>query len=95
MRRWGGQLRARPPRPVRPGGVLAVEDADFDGLFCDPPNEGFDFYWRTMLRLVERRGGDATHGRKLRRHFLEAGIPDPSWRRGWHPRKTWERPLSP
>lgn len=29
---------------VRPGGVLAVEDADFGGLFCDPANAGFGFY---------------------------------------------------
>jgi hypothetical protein len=25
---------------VRPGGVLAVEDADLDGMFCDPDNAG-------------------------------------------------------
>jgi predicted O-methyltransferase YrrM len=38
---------------VRPGGVIAVEDADFDGLFCDPPNDGFDFYRRMVPRVVE------------------------------------------
>jgi len=29
---------------VRAGGVIVVEDADFDGSFCYPPDEGFDFW---------------------------------------------------
>lgn len=29
---------------VRTGGTIAVEDADFDGLFCDPDSSGFAFY---------------------------------------------------
>jgi ubiquinone/menaquinone biosynthesis C-methylase UbiE len=62
---------------VRAGGVIAVEDADFDGLFCDPDNDGFDFY-RTMYQEVCRRnGGDPGIGRKLYRYFGQAGIPDP------------------
>jgi hypothetical protein len=65
---------------VAPGGVIAVEDADFDGLFCHPPNDGFDLYARLYPRVLERRGGDAASGRKLYRHFLEAGIPDPNLR---------------
>jgi ubiquinone/menaquinone biosynthesis C-methylase UbiE len=65
---------------VRPGGVIAVEDADFDGLFCDPANDGFDFY-RTMYQEVCRRnGGDPGIGRKLYRYFGQAGIPDPQLR---------------
>jgi ubiquinone/menaquinone biosynthesis C-methylase UbiE len=65
---------------VRPGGSIVVEDADFDGLFCDPPNDGFDFYARTYPRVLERHGGDAVAGRKLYRYFLEAGIPSPNLR---------------
>jgi hypothetical protein len=57
-----------------------VEDADFDGLFCDPPNDGFDFYVRTYPRVLERHGGGAAAGRKLYRHFVEAGIPRPNLR---------------
>ena len=65
---------------VRAGGVIAVEDADFDGLFCDPDNDGFGFY-RTMYREVCRRnGGDPVIGRKLYRYFGQAGIPDPQVR---------------
>jgi len=65
---------------VRPGGVMAVEDADFDGLFCDPANDGFAFY-RTMYQQVCRlNGGDPAIGRKLYRYFGRAGIPDPQFR---------------
>lgn len=62
---------------VRPNGVLVVEDADFDGCFCDPPNESFDFFVRTYSQAVDRNGGDHALGRKLHRYFLAAGIPDP------------------
>lgn len=67
-------------RAVRPGGIIAVEDADFDGLFCDPQNDGFDFYRSMYPRACAASGGDATVGRKLRRYFAEAGIPLPESR---------------
>jgi SAM-dependent methyltransferase len=60
---------------VRPGGVLIVEDADFDGWCCHPPNEGFDFFVRTYRAAISRRGGDQAYGRKLYAGFLAAGIP--------------------
>jgi ubiquinone/menaquinone biosynthesis C-methylase UbiE len=63
---------------VRPGGAIVVEDADFAGAFCDPPNEGHDFYLRSYFSVLERRGGDAAAGQKLHRYFLEAGIPGAS-----------------
>ncbi len=62
---------------VLPGGALVVEDADFDGLFCDPPNEGFAFFARAYPLVLARRGGDASIGRKLHRYFGEAGIAAP------------------
>jgi hypothetical protein len=62
---------------VRPGGVLVVEDADFDAWCCHPPNEGFDFFVRTYSRVLQRRGGDHATGRKLYGYFLAAGIPGP------------------
>jgi ubiquinone/menaquinone biosynthesis C-methylase UbiE len=60
---------------VRPGGVIAVEDADFDGLFCDPASGGFDFYQAMYQRVCRHHGGDAAIGRKLYRYFAQAGIP--------------------
>jgi SAM-dependent methyltransferase len=62
---------------VRPGGVLLVEDADFDGWCCHPPNDGFDFFVRTYGQLLQRRGGDHAMGRKLYTCFESAGIPRP------------------
>jgi ubiquinone/menaquinone biosynthesis C-methylase UbiE len=67
-------------RGVKPGGAIAVEDADFGGLFCDPDNGGFDFYRRMYQRVCQRSGGDPTIGRKLRRYFLRAGITSPEVR---------------
>jgi SAM-dependent methyltransferase len=63
---------------VKVGGVIVVEDADFEGSFCDPPNEGFAFWVEAYQRALEGNGGDPLSGRKLHRHFSEAGIPTPS-----------------
>jgi len=65
---------------VAPGGRIVVEDADFEGLFCEPPNDGFAFYARVYPRVLELHGGDAAIGRKLYRYFREASIPDPNLR---------------
>ena len=62
---------------VRMGGLAIVEDADFDGWCCHPPNEGFDFFVRSYAEVIRRRGGDHAIGRKLLSCFLEAGIPAP------------------
>lgn len=62
---------------VRSGGWLVTEDADFGGWSSDPPNDAFDFFLRTYDAVLRKNGGDPTHGRKLRRHFQEAGIPEP------------------
>ena len=62
---------------VRIGGRVIVEDADFDGLCCHPPNAGFDFFVRAYAEVIRRRGGDHATGRKLYQYFLQAGIPAP------------------
>ena len=63
---------------ARPGGAVVVEDADFDGWSCDPPNAGFEFFLRTYREVIRRRGGDHAVGRKLLRYFRSAGIPEPA-----------------
>jgi ubiquinone/menaquinone biosynthesis C-methylase UbiE len=70
-------LLARMWAAVRRGGVLAVEDADFDGCFCDPPNDAFDFFVQAYQRVAARRGGDSTFGRRLVTAFARAGVPRP------------------
>jgi len=67
-------------RAVRAEGVIAVEDADFDGLFCDPGDSGFGFYQTMYPRVCALNGGDPTIGRKLFRYFGEAGIGEPELR---------------
>jgi len=62
---------------VRSGGVLIVEDADFDGWACHPTRPGFDFFTRTYAEVIRRAGGDHSIGRKLYAYFLEAGIGRP------------------
>lgn len=62
---------------VRPGGVVVVEDADFEGSFCDPPHAGFAFWVDAYQRVLRRHGGDPLTGRKLPRLFAEAGIDEP------------------
>lgn len=65
---------------VRPGGALAVEDADLEGLFCDPDNDGFSFYRRIYPEVLVRNGGDPGCARRLARYFREIGICDPAVR---------------
>jgi ubiquinone/menaquinone biosynthesis C-methylase UbiE len=65
---------------VRDGGVLVLEDADFDGWCCHPPNDGFDFFVRAYRETITRRGGDHAGGRKLAAYFVAAGIPRPDVR---------------
>lgn len=62
---------------VTDGGVIVVEDADFEGSFCYPPSEGFDFWVESYQRVLERHGGDPLAGRKLHSHFCAAGIGPP------------------
>jgi ubiquinone/menaquinone biosynthesis C-methylase UbiE len=62
---------------LRVGGVLIVEDTDFDGTFCHPPNDAFDFYVRNYIAVLKAHGGDPMIGRKLLAYFAEAGISTP------------------
>lgn len=74
------ELLRRMWETVRPGGVLAVEDADLEGLFCDPDNTGFSFYQRMYVKVLARNGGDPACARRLPRYFRETGIPAPQVR---------------
>jgi SAM-dependent methyltransferase len=50
---------------LRPGGTLAVEDIDFSGCFCHPPDPAYDRYLKLYTEAVARGGGDANLGRQL------------------------------
>jgi ubiquinone/menaquinone biosynthesis C-methylase UbiE len=60
-------------RALRPGGVLAVEDINFQGYVSHPANSAHDRYVHLYREVVRRRGGDADIGPKLLAMFAAAG----------------------
>jgi len=61
-------------RALKPGGVLIVEDIDFNGSFSHPRCAAFEQYVDWYRQVVERRGGDADVGPKLYGLLLDAGL---------------------
>ncbi len=65
---------------VRPSGLLIIEDIDADGWFCEPANEGFEYFRRIYPQTLRSHGGDPIIGRKMYALFLGLGIPAPTLR---------------
>ena len=64
-------------RVTRPGGIVAVRDADYSAMTWYPPSEGLD-EWRALYREVtEANHAEADAGRMLHSWVLEAGF-DPA-----------------
>ncbi|GAA1984959.1 methyltransferase domain-containing protein [Catenulispora subtropica] len=61
-------------RVTRRGGLVVVEDLDWDGVFCHPPAAGFDRYRSIHADLHRHRGGDPAIGPKLPGLFRRAGL---------------------
>ena len=61
-------------RVLKPGGVIGLRDADFDGDVYYPPHEDVDRFWNLTVRVIEHSGGDVRFGRKQRRLLREAGF---------------------
>ncbi|HSI71743.1 MAG TPA: methyltransferase domain-containing protein [Fimbriimonas sp.] len=59
---------------LKAGGMLIVEDIDFDGHVCWPSSPSFDRYVELFKAVVSMRGGDACIGPKLPRMFEAAGL---------------------
>jgi SAM-dependent methyltransferase len=57
-------------------GRMVIEEIDFSGHFCHPPNRYFERYLELYRAVVARRGGDADLGKKI--YFLarDAGWQD-------------------
>jgi ubiquinone/menaquinone biosynthesis C-methylase UbiE len=70
--RQGFTMRLRDA--LRPGGTLILEDIDFTGSFCYPPNAAFARYCQLYLKVIDRRGGDANLGPRLYQLCLGAGF---------------------
>ena len=62
-------------RVMRPGGVIGVADADFDGSLMAPADPALDASVRLLQELRERTtGGDRRIGKRLRQLLHEAGF---------------------
>jgi SAM-dependent methyltransferase len=57
-----------------PGGVLVVEDIDFTGHFCAPPNVAFSRYVELYTAVVQGRGCDPNIGPRLPTLLTDAGL---------------------
>jgi SAM-dependent methyltransferase len=59
---------------LRPAGRLVLEDIDFGGAFCYPPNLAYDRQCSLYCAVIERRGGDALLGPQLVGLCRDAGL---------------------
>jgi len=59
---------------LRPGGRLVLEDIDFGGAFCYPPNLAYGLQCALYCALISRRGGDALLGPQLVGLCRDAGL---------------------
>ena len=58
---------------LRPGGMLVVEDIDFTGSFCHPPNASYNRYAELYTRAAWARGVDPNIGPRLPSLLVAAG----------------------
>lgn len=59
---------------LAPGGVVAAEDIDYRGQFCDPPSAAFDRYGELYVAAARSRGCDPWIGARLGRLLEAAGF---------------------
>ena len=59
---------------LKPGGILIVEDIDFEASFCWPAAPAWDRYCALYTASVRKRGGEPDLGRQLPAMLLAAGL---------------------
>lgn len=59
---------------LRPGGMLVVEDGDFEGVYCSPRAPAFDRCFSLYREVIRRRGADPTIGMRLTNMVMAAGF---------------------
>jgi ubiquinone/menaquinone biosynthesis C-methylase UbiE len=91
-------------RATRPGGTVAVRDADYGGFCWAPAHPLLDRWMELYHQVTERNGAEADAGRHLPGWVRAAGLEDPAvtsstwhyadpagrawWAEGWHRRAT-------
>ncbi|MFI9748954.1 class I SAM-dependent methyltransferase [Streptomyces collinus] len=61
-------------RVVRPGGLVAVRDADYEAMTWYPASEGLDAWLDLYRRVARANGGEPDAGRRLKSWALRAGL---------------------
>ncbi|WP_156441834.1 methyltransferase domain-containing protein [Burkholderia sp. MSMB1078WGS] len=62
---------------VRPGGWIALHEADYQSFMCDPPSASWATYMQLFQKYAEKYGIDPFIGRKIPRLLREvSNIPD-------------------
>ncbi len=59
---------------LKEGGILYIEDIDFSGYFCYPPNKAFNTYVKYYQKLCVKRGGNPLIGLELYDMMLDKGF---------------------
>ncbi|ANH94303.1 ubiquinone biosynthesis methyltransferase UbiE [Streptomyces sp. SAT1] len=63
-------------RVTRPGGIVAVRDADYAAMTWYPEVAGLDDWLDLYRRVARANGGEPDAGRRLRSWALRAGFPE-------------------
>ncbi len=63
-------------RVCRPGGLVAVRDADYATMTWFPPSDALERWLALYETLARRNGGEPDAGRRLKSWALEAGFSD-------------------
>ncbi len=61
-------------RVTRPGGIVAVRDADYSGMTWYPPSEGLDEWSALYHEVTQANGAEADAGRRLLEWVRAAGF---------------------
>ena len=61
-------------RILKPGGLLAIEDGDFNSIYAEPPSAAYKRMFELYRLIGMAHGEDFLIGRKLYRMALEAGF---------------------
>jgi len=64
-------------RVTKPGGIVAVRDADMSAMTWYPESEGLNDWLTLYLRVARSNGGEPNGGRRLKAWTLQAGF-DPA-----------------